>query len=200
MKNTIFLFLAAFLMTATVKAQTTADSIAAKYKLLPMPEGMTLEKTFPVLGSYHLTGTMDTTSVVTVSMDSVNKGIVWVEGLPQGKFKAYLKQSPASYRVLAQKSESGTQVPEGTLIFDPSTNTLNIALGKPYDEANPSGIFALANPSATGTEVADAGTQVKVKTKTKGAKTAKNKVVFYSATKAVQNTTMNPAPQQQQQQ
>ncbi|MGZ3888754.1 MAG: hypothetical protein ACXVBP_15065, partial [Flavisolibacter sp.] len=93
-----------------------------------------------------------------------------------------------------------TQVPEGTLIFDPSTNTLNIALGKPYDEANPSGIFALANPSATGTEVADAGTQVKVKTKTKGAKTAKNKVVFYSATKAVQNTTMNPAPQQQQQQ
>lgn len=199
MKNTIFLLLAAFFMTASVNAQSTSDSIAAKYKLLPMPEGMTLEKTFPAIGSYHLNSTTDTTSMVTVTLDSVNKGIVWVDGLPQGKFKAYLKQSPASYRILAQKTESGKQIPEGTLIFDQSTNTLNVALGKAYDEANPSGIFALntATAATTSTDVADAATQVKVKTKTKNGVKAKDKVVFYSAVKSVQNTTLSQAPQQQ---
>ena len=44
MKNTIFLFLAAFFITATVNAQTTVDSIRAKYKLQPMPEALTAEK------------------------------------------------------------------------------------------------------------------------------------------------------------
>ena len=49
MKNTIFLAFAALLFTATVQAQSTVDSIAAKYKLIPMPEPLTIEKTFPVL-------------------------------------------------------------------------------------------------------------------------------------------------------
>ncbi|MGN6163078.1 MAG: hypothetical protein ACTHOF_00925 [Flavisolibacter sp.] len=198
MKNTIFLFLAAFLVTASVNAQSTADSIAAKYKLQPMPEALTLEKAFPVIGTYHLSNTTDTTSVITVSLDSSNKGIVWVEGLPQGKFKAYLKQSPASYRILAQKTESGTQVPEGTLIFDPSTNTLNVELGKAYDDANPSEVFAMNTGTTESTDVTDAGTEVKVKTKTKNSK-VKNKIVFYSAVKAVQNTSLTGAVQQEQQ-
>ena len=198
MKNTIFLFLAAFLVTASVNAQSTADSIAAKYKLLPMPEALTLEKAFPAIGTYHLTGTADTTSIVTVSLDSSNKGIVWVEGLPQGKFKAYLKQSPASYRIIAQKTESSTQVPEGTLVFDPSTNTLNVALGKAFDDANPSEVFAMNTGTTESTDVADAGTEVKVKTKTKESK-VKNKIVFYSAVKAVQNTSSTGAIQQDQQ-
>jgi hypothetical protein len=196
MKNTIFLFLAAFLMTATVKAQSTVDSIAAKYKLLPMPEALTIEKTFPVLGTYHLNSATDSSSVVTISLDSANKGIVWIEGLPQGKMKAYLKQSPATYRILAQKTESGVQVPEGTLIYDPSTNTLNVALGKAFNEANPSEIFAM-NATAASNDVANTGTEVKVKTKSKEGKT-KNKLVFYSATKEMQNTSSTGINQQQQ--
>ena len=202
MKNTIFLFLAAFFISATVNAQTTVDSIRAKYKLQPMPEALTTEKAFPAIGTYHLTGTTDTTSAITISMDSASKGMVWVEGLPQGKFKAYLKQSPATYRIVAQKTEAGTSVPEGTLIFDPSTNTLNVALGKAYDDANPAEIFTL-NPAAgaaasTDVTTATAGTEVKVKTKTKDSKT-KSKVVFYSATKADQNTSLSGATQQNQQ-
>jgi hypothetical protein len=196
MKNTIFLFLAAFLMTATVKAQSTVDSIAAKYKLLPMPEALTLEKTFPVLGTYHLNSATDSSSVVTISLDSANKGMVWIEGLPQGKMKAYLKQSPATYRILAQKTESGVQVPEGTLIYDPSTNTLNVALGKAFNDANPSEIFAM-NANAATSDVASSGTEVKVKTKSKEGKT-KNKIVFYSATKEMQNTSSTGVNQQQQ--
>jgi len=195
MKNTIFLFLAALFITATVNAQSTVDSIKAKYTLQPMPEALTLEKAFPAIGTYQLT-TADASSTVTVSMDSANKGIVWVEGLPQGKFKAFLKQSPATYRVIAQKTESGTQIPEGTLIFDPSTSTLNIALGKAFNDVNPSEVFALNIAPA---DEATAATEVKVKTKTKDSK-KKEKIVFYSATKAQQNTSSTGTIQQQQDQ
>jgi hypothetical protein len=185
MKNTFFLFIAALFITASVNAQSTVDSIRAKYTLQPMPGALTIEKAFPVLGTYHLT--TDSTSTLTVSMDSASKGMVWVEGLPQGKFKAFLKQSPATYRITAQKTESGTNVPEGTLMFDTTTNTLNIALGKAYNEANPGEIFGTVADAGVSTDVANTGTEVKVKTKTKATK-SKAKVVFYSATK-VQNTT-----------
>lgn len=195
MKNTIFLFLAALFISATVNAQSTVDSIKAKYTLQPMPEALTLEKTFPAIGTYQFT-TGDASSTVTVSIDSVNKGIVWVEGLPEGKFKAFLKQSPATYRVIAQKTESGTQIPEGTLIFDPSTSTLNIALGKAFNDANPSEVFALNIAPA---DEATAATEVKVKTKTKDSK-KKEKIVFYSATKAQQATSSTGTIQQQQEQ
>ena len=215
MKHRIYLLLAAFLITAAVQAQTTVDSIAAKYKLVPMPEPLTIEKTFPVLGTYQLgADAMATTSVststtpttttppaatetapatnttvgtetasagsVVITLDPENKGVIWVEGLPQGKFKAYLKKSPSSYRILSQKTESGAQVPEGTLIYDTETKTLNIALGKPYDEADPAAIFALN--TATGAEVAPAENEVKIKTKTATSKT-KTKVTYYTATK-----------------
>jgi len=186
MKNTFFLFIAALFITASVNAQSTVDSIRAKYTLQPMPGALTLEKAFPVLGTYHLT--TDSTSTLTVSMDSASKGMVWVEGLPQGKFKAFLKQSPATYRITAQKTESGTSVPEGTLMFDTTTNTLNIALGKAYNEANPGEIFGTVADAGVSTDVANTGTEVKVKTKTKTTK-SKAKVVFYSATKVDQNTT-----------
>jgi hypothetical protein len=198
MKNTIFLFIAALFITASVNAQSTVDSIRAKYTLQPMPGALTLEKAFPVLGTYHLT--TDSTSTLTVSMDSASKGIVWVEGLPQGKFKAFLKQSPATYRITAQKTESGTSVPEGTLMLDTTTNTLNIALGKAYNEANPGEIFGTVADAGVSADVANTGAEVKVNTKTKTTK-SKAKVVFYSATKVDQNTTATTGslqPQSQQ--
>ena len=229
MKNKIFLVIAAFLFTALVQAQSTVDSIAAKYKLIPMPEPLTIEKTFPVLGSYQLgstdasmamannasmatnstTSSANTTTTtpaatenapgttmgtetanagsLVVTLDAENKGVIWVEGLPQGKFKAYLKKSPASYRILSQKTETGNEIPEGTLLYDPSTSTLNIALGKEYDDVDPAAIFAL-NPALTGaatTDVAPADNTVKVKVKTATSK-SKSKVTYYTASKIEQ--------------
>ena len=215
MKNRIFLLLAAFLFTAAVQAQSTVDSIAAKYKLVPMPEALTIEKTFPVLGTYQLgADAMASTSVstnntastttapattetpsstnttvgtetanagsVVITLDPENKGVIWVEGLPQGKFKAYLKKSPSTYRILSQKTESGVEVPEGTLLYDTEAKTLSIALGKAYDEADPTAIFTLNTPS--GTEPVPAENEVKVKTKTSTSKT-KTKVTYFTATK-----------------
>lgn len=192
---------------------STVDSIAANYKLQPMPAPLTLEKTFPVIGTYQLNG--ETPGTVTVMLDSSNKGMVWVEGLPQGRIKAYLKKSPATYRILAQKSAAGTSVPEGTLYFDAASNTLNIALGKAYDEVDPTAVFAL-NPNAAGvtamapgteikteiegpqgetkvkTEVEKDGT-VKTKTKTPAGKT-KSKVMYFTAVKVVNNTDASTQP------
>src|SRR5256885_3708103 len=103
MKNTIF-WAIALCFSFSLHAQSTADSIEAKYKLLPMPDTLTIEKTFPVLGSYQLNGTDNTSGNIVVSLDSSNKGIVWIDGLPQGRMKAYLEKGPAMYRIIPQKS------------------------------------------------------------------------------------------------
>lgn len=185
MKNAIFLFIAALFVTASVNAQSTVDSISAKYQLQPMPGALTIEKTFPVLGSYQLTLSDASSQNVVISLDSVNQGIIWIEGLPEGKVKAYMRKSPGTYRILSQKSESGKQIPEGTLIFDPSTNTLNIALGKAFDNADPSSVFSLNG--AVDPNNIESGTEVKVKSKNASSK-SKTKVVYYTATKAEVNT------------
>jgi hypothetical protein len=199
MKNTFFFFLAAVLLSATAGAQSTVDSIRSKYQLLPMPDALTVEKTFPVIGTYQLTGAGEATSTLTVSLDSANKGIIWVDGLPQGRVKAYLKQSPATYRILSQKSASGQAVPEGTLYFDPSTSTLQVALGKAFDDANPTEVFAALNAAAGAEATGAEGAEVKVKTKTAKSK-SKTKLTFFSATKVEQNTTAAPFNQQLEQQ
>lgn len=196
MKNTIFLFIAALFITLSVSAQSTADSIHAKYQMKPMPEALTIEKTFPVLGTYQLTNSTGTAQNVTVTLDSSSKGIIWVSGLPEGNMKAYLKKTNGIYRIIPQKSESGTQIPEGTLFFDQSTNTLNIALGKAYDEADPTAVFTSMN-STSNTDVADNANDVKVKTKTPTGKTkTKTKLVFYTATKTQMTSTETNAAKQ----
>ena len=207
MKKRLFAAVAALTVTATVYAQSTVDSIAAKYKLLPMPAAATLERAFPVLGTYMLNNAPEGTGTITISLDSANKGLVWVEGLPQGRIKAYLRKSPATYRILSQKSADGKQVSEGTLHFDTTSRNLHIALGKAYDETDPTAIFALTPDMSAGTEGESEvkiktkdtkikteveGNQVKVKTKTPGSKT-KTKVTFYTAAKVeqVQDTMSN---------
>jgi hypothetical protein len=198
MKNTIFIAITALTISASVQAQqptttnidstrrgTTVDSIRAKYKMQPMPGAMSIERAFPALGTYQLTtptsGTgTDTASSfnnsLTVTMDSASRGIVWIEGLPQGRVKAYLRKSPATYRILPQKTESGKQIPEGTMIYDSTTNQLNIAIGLPYVESDPASVFtAIQNAPATGET-----TEVKIKSKDTKIKT---KAKFYTATK-----------------
>lgn len=209
MKSTLFLFIAALFFSASIHAQSTVDSIEAKYKLQPMPEALTLEKTFPVLGTYQLNTTDSSGSAVTVSMDSSSKGIVWVDGLPEGRIKAYLKQSPATYRIIAQKSATDKQISEGTMIFNPETNTLNISLGAPFNDTDPSAIFNSVTGATASTDVtaqsdesahaAKGTTTAKVKTK-HGSTKAKHKVIFYTATKSLQSNTTSTGVQQQQQQ
>jgi hypothetical protein len=168
MKNTILFVLALLFVSATIQAQSTADSIAAKYKLLPMPEQLTIEKKFPVLGTYQLSTEADPTAAtpITITLDPDNKGIIWIDGLKEGKIKAYLKRSPSTYRIVAQKSGSGKSVPEGTLTYDLETSTLHVAIGKAFNEADPTAVFT-------------SNSEVTAKSK------SKSKVKLYTATRVV---------------
>ena len=184
---------------------STADSIHAKYQYLPMPQAWSSEKTFPVLGTYQLNGVEASAANLTITLDSASKGIVWINGLPQGTVKAYLAKSPATYRIIAQKTADGKSVPEGTLVFSPENNTLNIALGAPYNAEDPTAIFPLqpvADQAAVDATVASAPAVATVKVKQEGSKSkskSKSKVTFYTATKvdALSNTGSNAAFGQQ---
>src|SRR5215217_583135 len=163
MKKRILAAAAALVVAASVHAQSTVDSIASKYKLLPMPASLTMEQTFPVIGNYQLSNSTEGTGTVTVALDSSNKGIVWVEGLPQGRIKAYLKKSPSTYRILSQKTTDGKQVQEGTLHYDTTSHELHIALGKAYNETDPTGIFAMTPENLGADATATGETETKVK-------------------------------------
>lgn len=171
------------------KKNPTVDSINAKYKdqMVASRAPLTTEQIFPVLGQYQSSVNTDAPSV-TITMDAQNKGMVWIEGLPQGKVKAYLRKSPATYKIPAQKTEDGKDIAEGTLVFDKDANTLNIVIGKAYNTEDPLAVFA---PAA---DVQDEETVVKTKTKTAKGKTKTKAVVkpwTYSGTKIETTTASN---------
>jgi hypothetical protein len=135
----------------------TVDSILSKYTLVPMPNPITTEQIFPVIGQYQSTSNAD--QKVTVTLDDQNKGFAWVDGLPQGKVKAVLKKSPATYKIPAQKTESGTDVPEGTLIYDKDTKTISIMLGRDFNDQDPASVFTNATATTQDQTMATANDQ-----------------------------------------
>jgi hypothetical protein len=101
------------------------------------------EHYLPVLGSYQPTGSSK--AQLNITVDESNIGIVWIEGLSQGRVKAILKKSPSTYKIPAQKTAEGKSVPEGTLYFNPETKELSIHLGKAFNDADPAAIFSSEN-------------------------------------------------------
>jgi hypothetical protein len=142
-------------VTATNSGDRWNNWSPDKYKMLPMPEPLTTEKIFPVLGHYSVSEkTMSTatttdatatenatttsaSSDVTITLDESNKGIVWVEGLPQGRIKAYLRKSPSTYMIPTQKTVDGKDLDQGVLIFDKDANTLDVCIGCKYNAEDP---------------------------------------------------------------
>lgn len=120
--------------TETTATVTTEAPIPAHLKGLTT-ETLKPSHIFPVLGTYQVSGAYE--GQVEVVLDETNKGIVWVNGLPQGNFKAVMKKSPATYKIPVQKSSSGKAVAEGTLHFNPETKELNIVLGRTFNDADP---------------------------------------------------------------
>lgn len=120
----------------------TVDSITAKYKdkLVAVPAPRTTDHVFPVIGTYEPVSNTDAGSL-SISLDAANKGLIWIEGLPQGKIKGLLTKSPATYKIPAQKTVDSKDLPEGTLLFNKETGTLSICIGKPYNSAHPELVF-----------------------------------------------------------
>ncbi len=161
------------------KKNPTVDSITSLYagKYVTTKPALTNADIFPAIGKYESATNADAASV-TIMLDETNKGIVWIDGLPQGRVKAMLRKSPATYKIPAQKLEDGKEVAEGTLIFDKETNTLSICIGKLYNTADPAQVFAAAYQEAI---TASATT----KKTTKSKKTVTPKAWIYTGTKVV---------------
>jgi len=159
------------------------------YKLQPMPEALATEKIFPVIGKYQLTNKAGTASSVTVSLDRENKGLIWVEGLPQGKIKATLRKSPATYKIPAQKigeEKDAKDVAEGVLIYDKDANILNVCIGCTYKSEDPANVFMTTEPVVTEVEKTEKKTTKSAKRAT--AKVTKVKPVLYSGNKIIETT------------
>jgi hypothetical protein len=123
--------------TATTASATIATTTVVNAESLKglTTETLRPEHSFPILGNYKAAGT--STGDVTIALDETNKGIVWVEGFPQGKFKALMKKAPSTYKIPAQQTESGKAVAEGTLFLNPESKELTIVLGRPFNDADP---------------------------------------------------------------
>lgn len=190
------------------------------YKMLPMPEALSVEKIFPVIGQYEIKNDKGATSTLNITLDETNKGIVWIDGLPQGRIKATLRKSPATYKIPVQpleaqqlteeadaktaKNAKAKELPEGVLIYDRDANVINLCLGCKYNNEDPAAAFTSASQDTEATEEqAAADKNTKKNTKTKAPKVEKTKPVHYTGSKVIQElpATEDPAmPQQPQQQ
>jgi hypothetical protein len=188
---------------------------ADTYKMQPMPEALTTEKIFPVLGKYQITDKEGTASTVTVSLDPENKGLIWVEGLPQGKIKANLRKSPATYKIPVQPLEgevatevaavpeakegkaakdaksaknvkAAKELPEGVLIYDKDANVLSVCIGCTYNSEDPAVAFTASEPVATEPEKVEKKSTKASKKST--AKVVKIKPVHYTGNKVIETT------------
>lgn len=221
MKKTTLIASAAFLLiAASANAQTEptpapapapkTDATQTKdkynnwtpetYKMQPMPEALTTEKVFPAIGKYEVTGKDGASSTITVTLDETSKGIVWVDGLPEGRFKAILRKSPAIYKIPAQKlgeEENAKKLAEGVLIYDRDANTLSVCIGCTYNAEDPAVAFT---PDAVATEEKAAEEAAKPAKTAKGKKTAvakveKIKTVRYTGSKVIETTAAVPVQQ-----
>jgi hypothetical protein len=191
---------------------------AETYKMQPMPEALTIEKIFPVIGKYEVTNKAGEAATLTVTIDETNKGIVWIEGLPQGKIKATLRKSPATYKIPSQplgeetmteqtadaseakdvKSSKNTaakaktkELPEGVLIYDKDANVINVCIGCKYNNEDPAVAFTPAEEqdAAAAADQTDAKKTSKTKTAKKSTKKVeKVKPVVYSGSKVIEET------------
>lgn len=205
-------------------AQTKTVEIPQNYRpksaeLLPMPAAITNEAIFPAIGVYELKDKDGNAAHVTVTQDEENKGIVWIEGLPQGKIKAFLKQSPAVYKIPAQepvkdmmaeeavaeetspksKKQTATapkvnMLPEGTLYYDSDNNIMQIQLGTKFNEAEPLQVFNSTDEATTAPEEAAVTTKKSKTTKAKAKKAPVAKKWLYTGAKAITQETVETLP------
>lgn len=175
--------------TAPVSTDKWNSSNPSQYQLLPMPEALTIEKSFPAIGKYQLTDKDGNAVAVTAMLDETNKGVLLVNGLPEGSIKAYLRKSPAVYKIPAQKTADEKDVKEGVLIYDKDANVMNICFGCTYNNEDPATAFLPVQEDQAPVEEAP-----KKNTKTSKKSTAKKvevaKPVHYTGTKLASETAL----------
>ncbi len=208
----IFIFTIALFGFSVAVAQTSAAPENPKnYKpapkaLLPMPVELTENDVFPILGNYEVINEKGESSNISISNDVENKGVIWIRGLVEGKFYAYLKESPATYKIFPQKlssdesldsmtaskKSSGKSIEEGTIIFDKELNKIYLNIGNKYNEKDPSLVFNKLKNDTT-EEVAGEEIRNSKTNKNKKGKKAETKSVNYTGSKILDNN-LNQKP------
>jgi hypothetical protein len=192
----ILLFFTATLSAQTEPAKPTTDQwnnySPDKYKMQPMPDALTKEKIFPIIGKYTLTNSEGVNTEATITLDETNNGIVWVDGLPQGKIKGYLKKVPGVYIIPAQKTEDEKDIAPGVLMFDKNTNSLNVCLACTFNYDDPASAFTTPAEPTVEEPAVTKNRKATAKTKVKPVKTWK-----YSGSKIADQSTASIAPVQQ---
>jgi hypothetical protein len=183
--------------TTTTNTDRWNNYSPEKYKMLPMPAPLTTEKIFPVIGQYSVTSsdvattttTENTSSLnVTVTLDETSKGIAWVDGLPQGKLKAYLQKSPAVYMIPVQKSADDKDVAGGVLIYDKDNNKLDVCIGCKYTAEDPASAFVASTEPVVEEQSVVKTIRNKKSIKAKKAKPVAKTTWKYSGSKNVETT------------
>lgn len=131
--------------TAPVSNMVTLDSNLPEHLKGVTSSTVQPKHYLPVLGSYS---TSDAATNLTITVDEQNVGIVWIDGLPQGKVKAFLKKAPATYKIPAQKTVEGKSVAEGTLVYDKDAKQLWLCTDCAFNEADPAATFTSGKTKA----------------------------------------------------
>lgn len=151
-------------MSISLFAQNTTPEVPRNYKpklkpIIKANDSINNGSIFPIIGVYDVTDNKGLHYETKINLDDANSGIIWITGLPQGKIKAYLMASPATYKIPSQtplpieasadsstvkpsKKKPSSQINEGTLIYDKENSSLKINLGQKYNEDAPSTVFA----------------------------------------------------------
>lgn len=104
-----------------------------------------------VLGTYHpenttttateaqanATSTTTAGSDVTITVDDQNPGKIWVSGIGEDKFYAYLKNESNIYKIPAQKVNDKKSISEGIVSYDETSKEVHIRIGSGYNDADP---------------------------------------------------------------
>jgi hypothetical protein len=112
----------------------------------------------PVIGTYqpentNTTGTepqANTTTTtagsnVTITVDEQNPGKIWISGLGDDKFYAYLKTDADIYKIPNQKVSDKKSISEGIVSYNEASKEVHIRIGSGFNDADP-------NASLNGTQ------------------------------------------------
>ncbi len=94
---------------------------------------------------------------VSITLDEQNPGKIWIEGIGEGRFYAYLKTQENTYKIPTQKAGDKT-INEGIVMYDESAKQVHIRVGSGYNDADPGASLnaTVENATVTDTEQAPA--------------------------------------------
>lgn len=76
-------------------------------------------------------------SNVSVTVDDQNPGKIWISGIGEDKFYAYLKNDANVYKIPNQKVSDKKSISEGIVSYDETSKEVHIRIGSGYNDADP---------------------------------------------------------------